>query len=60
MGQRVAEKGCSQHERILQSTWGNRGGRQELHLDRQSDITLGDKGKAKAQWPHLLTGVGYC
>lgn len=60
MGQRVEEKGCSRHERILLFTRGNRGGRQELHLDRQSDITLGDTGKAKAQWPHLLTGAGYC
>lgn len=39
---------------------GSRGGGQELHLDRQPAITLGNKGKAKAQWPHLLTGAGYC
>lgn len=57
MGQRVGGEGVFTARK---NSRGIRGGRQELHLERQSDSALGDKGKAKAQWPHLLTGVGYC
>lgn len=46
--------------RILLFIQGIKGGGQELHLLRPPGIALGNKGKAKAEWPHLLTRAGYC
>lgn len=46
--------------RVLLFIQGVKGGRQELHLDRQTGIALGNKGKAKAERLHLLTRAGDC
>lgn len=46
--------------RILLFIQGVKGGGQELHLARPPGIALGNKEKAKAERPHLLTGAGYC
>lgn len=46
--------------RILLFIQGAKGGGQELHLARPPGIALGNKEKAKAERPHLLTGTGYC
>lgn len=46
--------------RVLLFIQGVKGGRQELHLDRQTGIALANKGKANAERLHLLTGAGDC
>lgn len=59
-GQRMEGEALLMAPRILLFIQGVKGGGQELRLFRPPGIALGNKGKAKAEWLHLLTGAGYC
>lgn len=44
---------------ILLLNQGAKGRGHKLHWDKQPGVALGNKGKGKAEGPHLLTGAGY-